>query len=209
MTKKTNQEDVRVATYGKGQVTIDAIRSAARNVLITEGYNKLTLRQISLQAGITVGNLTYYFRSKEALIKDLLKYVLSEYLFEMERAASASSGSPEHRFVAVIEWLIEDLNTQQTTGFFPELWAMANHDDYVLDRMESVYEGERLVLAELIRAVNPKLDKEQTAIYALFISCSIEGMTMFVGADKKHTYALQSMKATACRSFLNLIKSSD
>ena len=176
------------------------------DVLIKQGYKKLTLRQIALQAGIKVGNLTYYYSTKEALLKDLLESVLSAYLEEMERVVEASSDLPEDRFVAIIEYLIEDLNTRRTTGFFPELWALANHDDYVSELMENMYAAERQALYELIHAINPALDQKKTNELALFVSCSIEGMTMFVGAGKKQQDALQAMKALACKSFLHLIE---
>lgn len=195
----------RAATYEKGQVRIEAILDAALEVLIEQGYKKLTLREIARQAGITVGNLTYYYASKEALLKDLLDNILASYLAEIDRVARASGESPEDRFVAVISYLIEDLNTRRTTGFFPELWALANHDAYVAELMDSMYAEERRALKDLISAVNPALENEQSRHLALFISCSIEGMTMFVGAGKKQAKALQSMKRIACESFLQLI----
>jgi len=117
--------NLRVATYEKGQARIEAILEAAAEVLISQGYKKLTLRQIALRAGITVGNLTYYYGSKEALLKDLLDHILHTYLDEMDRIVKASGDSPEDHFVAIVEYLIEDLHTQRTTKFFPELWALA------------------------------------------------------------------------------------
>jgi AcrR family transcriptional regulator len=202
---KNHLRRARTATYEKGQVRIEAILDAAAGVLINEGYKKLTLRQIALRAGITVGNLTYYYRNKEALLKDLLEKILSTYLDEMDRIVETSGDSPEDHFVAIVEYLIEDLNTERTSKFFPELWALANHDDYALELMETMYANERKALAELICAINPNLDEQQTRNLALFISSSIEGMTMFVGAGKKQEGILQPMKKIACRSFLQLI----
>lgn len=195
----------RTAAYEKGHARIESILDAAAEVLISAGYKKLTLRQIALQAGITVGNLTYYYRTKEALLKDLLDKILFDYLDEMGRIVEASGEAPTGRFVAIIEYLIEDLHTQRTTRLFPELWALANHNAHAAELMESMYAHERSALCELIQAVNPGLKKQKTADLALFISCSIEGMTMFVGAGKKHEDALQSMKKIACQSFLHLI----
>jgi AcrR family transcriptional regulator len=205
MQKKEQQRRARVATFEKGHARIEAILEAAAEVLISQGYKKLTLRQIALRAGITVGNLTYYYSSKEALLKDLLDNILRTYLNEMERIAEASGDSPKYRFVAIVEYLIEDLHTQRTTKFFPELWALANHDDYAAELMENMYADERQALAELIHAINPDLDERQVNHLALFVSASIEGMTMFVGAGKKQEDALESMKNMACESFLLLI----
>jgi len=208
MQKIEQQRRARVAAYEKGQARIEAILAAAAEVLISQGYKKLTLRQIALQAGITVGNLTYYYRSKEALLKDLLDNILHTYLDEMDRIAEASGDSPEDHFVAIVEYLIEDLHTQRTTKFFPELWALANHDAYAAELMETMYAQQRQALFDLIHAVNPNLDRQQTSHLALFVSSSIEGMTMFVGAGKKQEGAIESMKKMACKSFLLLISKS-
>ncbi len=205
MQEKKQVRRARTATYEKGQVRIEAILDAAAEVLISQGYKKLTLRQIALQAGITVGNLTYYYPTKEALLKDLLEKILSTYLDEIDRIVKASGDSPQGRFVAAIEFLIDDLNTRRTTRFFPELWALANHDEYVAELMEHMYAQERKAIQKLIRAINPGLDRQQTSDIALFVSSSIEGMTMFVGAGKNQETALQSMKNLALKSFLHLI----
>ncbi len=205
MQEKKQQRHARPATYKKGLVRIETILDAAAEVLITLGYKKMTLRQIALRAGITVGNLTYYYPGKEALLKDLLAKILSGYLAEISRIEEAIGGSPEDRFVAVIGYLIEDLSNQKTTRFFPELWALANHDEHAAELMEEMYVAERQAINELIQAIDPRLNAQQTRHLALFISCSIEGMTMFVGAGKKQKDALQSMKKMACESFLLLI----
>ena len=87
-----------------------------------------------------------------------------------------------------------------------ELWALANHDNYTAKLMENLYAGERQVLSDLIQAIRPNLDNQQISHLALFISCSIEGMTMFVGVGKKQEDTLNVMKDYACKSFLQLIR---
>ncbi|MGD8384968.1 MAG: TetR/AcrR family transcriptional regulator, partial [Lysobacterales bacterium] len=161
------------AAYKKGHERIEEILDAAEFVFVNEGYRKLTMRQIALQAGMTVGNLTYYYATKEALLQDMLENILRSYLGEMDRAESRGGDTPVARFVAVVEFLIQDLNTPRTTSLFPELWALANHDEYAAKLMEHMYEEERAVLARLIRAANPRLDKDKVAQYALYVSCSI------------------------------------
>jgi len=205
MQRKRQLLRARTAAYEKGHARIESILDAAAEVLISGGYKKLTLRQIALRAGITVGNLTYYYRTKEALLKDLLDKIAFEYLDEMARVGGASGNSPADRFVAIIEFLIEDLHTPRTTRLFPELWALANHNAHAAEMMDSMYAQERRVLRELIKGVNPRLKQQEIASLALFISCSIEGMTMFIGAGKKHENSLGTMKQIACQSFLQLI----
>ncbi len=203
--EKKNSLRARNASYDKGQIRIENILNAAKEVFVQEGYNKFTLRQIALKAGITVGNLNYYYKTKDSLFRDLLDMILQAYLDEFDRVIKASGESPRERFISIINYLIQDLNNPQTTRFFPELWALANHNKYAAKLMEQMYVEERRVIYELISDVNPNLDEQRKKEITLYISCSIEGMTMFVGSEKTHESMLEAMKKTACESFMSLL----
>ncbi len=71
--------------------------------------------------------------------------------------------------------------------------------------MKRMYDVEREVLAGLIKEANTKLTSDQVDQIALFVSSSIEGMTMFVGSNKSHEGSLESMKKIACRCFVTLL----
>jgi AcrR family transcriptional regulator len=53
----------------KGLQRREQILSVARKLLIEEGYNRFVLREIAAQSGITIGNLQYYFRTRELLLE--------------------------------------------------------------------------------------------------------------------------------------------
>ena len=170
--------------YAKGQKRILQILRAARDVLINEGYHQLTMRKVATRCGITVGNLNYYYPSKADLLRDLLDRVVDGYLLEFERIRGENHESATHQLEAIIRFLMEDLGSPETTVFFPELWALANHDAYSAERMDDIYVSARLVLNDLVAQINPALSKEQVGQVALVISASIEGHTMFIGHGK-------------------------
>ncbi|MDP6744170.1 MAG: TetR/AcrR family transcriptional regulator [SAR324 cluster bacterium] len=192
--------------FVKGQERIETILDAAREVFVESGYNKLTMRQVALVAGITVGNLNYYYQTKEALFRDMLDNILKSYLKEFDKIIEGTSAVPEERFTSIIEYLIQDLNTPATTKFFPELWALSNHNPYAAQLMNQMYTAERQVIFDLIDEVSPELKEESKRELALYISCSIEGMTMFVGAGKSHERSLTKMKKMASDTFLRIVK---
>lgn len=171
-------------TYLKGQERIVQILEAARNILIDSGYAGLSMRKIATAVGITIGNLHYYYPSKKDLIADLLDHVIQGYLQDSENTRREAGASPEDQFIAVIRLIIDDLNTRETTNFFPELWAMANHDETAAERMHELYCKARLDINELIAVLNPSLNEEEREQLALFISASMEGLTPFIGNGK-------------------------
>lgn len=193
-------------TYLKGQERIVQILEAARDILIENGYAGLSMRKIAAAVGITIGNLHYYYPSKKDLIADLLDHVIQAYLLEFDNVRREAGKSPEHQFVALISLIIEDLNTRETTNFFPELWAMANHDEMAAERMDELYRKARLDINDLVAQINPALSDDEREQVSLFISASMEGLTPFIGSGKPWQEKTSGIKNIAAYSFLNLVK---
>ncbi|NIB40181.1 TetR/AcrR family transcriptional regulator [Pseudomaricurvus alkylphenolicus] len=196
-------------TYVKGQERILQILEASRDILITNGYAGLSMRKIATAVGITVGNLHYYYPTKKDLIANLLDHVIVGYLQDFENVRTEAGTAPEDQFVAVIRLIIEDLNTPETTNFFPELWAMANHDETAAERMNELYHKARLDINELVGLINPGLSDDEREQVSLFISASMEGLTPFIGSGKPWRSKTPGITNIAAYSFLHLVKTID
>ena len=170
------------------------------------GYAALTMRKVAGRAGISIGNLNYYYRAKEDLLRDLLEYVINQYLEEFDRQRQMAGHSPEKQLEAVLKFWIDDLGTPETTVFFPELWALGNHDPYIADLVDELYAKARLPLNELIPQINPTLTKKETEQIALYMCASMEGLTVFVGNGKTWTNQLKEIKRITIRNFMELVK---
>src|ERR1700722_9761476 len=59
--------------------TRSVIVSAAQRVLEDEGYADLSLRHVADAAGVAVGNLTYYFPNKQALVRAVIEALVEEF----------------------------------------------------------------------------------------------------------------------------------
>jgi AcrR family transcriptional regulator len=193
--------------YQKGKDKRQYILEAAAELLIESGYHNFSMRKVADAAGIRLGNLQYYFPSKEKLVKAMLDNALSRYLddfFEIRQ-----HGTPEEQFLTVINHVVFDLNSKRTTVFFPELWSLSNHEKGVTKSMDEMYENYRRVLADIIGDVNPELSSQQRRRLALFISASLEGHTIFIGYRKPWKKETANILAMASQSFLWLIKHGD
>lgn len=193
----------------RGQEAVAAILSAARDVLVEEGYPRLTMRNVADRADMTVGNLSYYYGNKEDLLHDLLEAVIQGYVEDFDRIAGNVERSADGRLEDMIRFVMGDLATKETTGFFPALWALANHNDFAAKEMIGVYEIERDIFARVIAEMRPDLAKKDRDLLALFISASIEGHTMFVGYKRDKASALEPIANIAVHSFLSLVRNVD
>jgi len=192
-------------TYNKGQERIEQILSSARDILINKGYSGLSMRKIATAVGITIGNLHYYYPSKKDLLADLLDHVIEGYLLAFGSARAEAGSSALNQFTAIINFIIDDLNTHETTNFFPELWALANHDEQAAERMHELYRKARLDLNDLIATINPQLSEQQREEVGLFISASLEGLTPFIGNGKPWASNIPNIKRIAVKSFVDLV----
>ncbi len=203
----TVSNKARQGAYQKGKDKRQHILEAAAELLIDSGYHNFSMRKVADAAGIRVGNLQYYFPSKEKLVKAMLDNALSRYLddfFEIRQ-----HGTPEEQFLTVIKHVVFDLNSKRATVFFPEVWSLSNHEKGVTKSMDEMYENYRRVLADIIGEVNPKLSVPQCRRIALFISASLEGHTMFIGYRKPWRKETANIVEMASQSFLWLIKHGD
>jgi len=179
------------ATQQKGLARLLSILEAARNIFMEQGYSSLTMRKVATRANISIGNLNYYYRTKEDLLRDLIDYTIIPYLEEFDRARKQAGESPE----------------KQTTAFFPECWALANHNAFVADLMDDMYSRAREPLNELIGQINPTFTRKESEQLALYMCATMEGLTIFAGHGKPWSRKLGNLRKTTIDNFMDIIKS--
>jgi AcrR family transcriptional regulator len=191
----------------KGKDRVTQIINAARDLLLEDGYSGITMRKVADRCGIKVGNLSYYYRTKPALIHDLMEAVLQSYMVEFEIIQENPDLTAEEKFIAIFDLIMEDLSTPETTKFFPELWARANHDKNAAEVMNYIYEKVIDVFAGLVGELNSNLIGENRQKVALFIMACLEGHTIFIGYKKKWNNWAGDAENIAAFTLLSMIKS--
>jgi AcrR family transcriptional regulator len=87
----------------RSQATVDAVITAAAQVLIEQGYERATTARVAERAGVSIGSLYQYFPNKEALVAALIERHAHEIVAIMQRAlAGAAGGTLENGLKAVI-----------------------------------------------------------------------------------------------------------
>lgn len=193
--------------YSKGEQRINLILEAAELLLIDSGYHNFSMRKVATRAGISVGNLQYYFPSKDKLLESLLDKVIQNYLDTFERFRGQYA--PKEQFVKIIKAVMKDIKTKHTTVFFPELWSMANHEKHISKIMDRMYGKYRSLVADIIRDINPKLSECQAQRLSIFMTASLEGHTIFIGYRKPWAKEVENMVDISVQSFLWLIEHGD
>lgn len=192
--------------YSKGHETREQILTSALHLLVEEGYSALTMRRIAAVCGLKIGNLSYHFATREELIRALLDALIRAYEVEFEAILEFSDEPPQVRLAEVCGLILEDIRTKKTTHVFPELWALGNHEPFVLERVQELYSRARRSLLEIISELRPDLDAQAREDLALFISASMEGLTVFAGYQKPFEGRMGQLETIAIQSFLRIVE---
>lgn len=192
--------------YQKGRATREQILHAALVILVAEGHTALTMRRIAAACDMKLGNLTYHYPSREDLMTELLEAVISAYELEFDKLDLLQNVSAEHRLAEICGLVLEDIRSEKTTRIFPELWVLANHDQFILERTQELYERARRPIKNCIREMRPDLSDEAIDDLAVFISASMEGMTIFAGHKKPYEHRMPSYELIAIQAFVDLVQ---
>lgn len=196
----------RPGIYARGSETVDAILKAALDVLIDEGAECFTIRRIAARCGMKVGNVSYHFPRKEMLIQVLLDDLVDSYGAQLEDVVRKPGLTAEERLKLVIILCLDDIGSKRTTHLFIELWALANHNAFVADRVRAFYERVHGVIGDYVAAINPGLSGDDVHTVALFISASMEGATPFLGHGKPWAHKMPAFTALAVQSLVALAR---
>jgi AcrR family transcriptional regulator len=192
--------------YTRGQDGFELILKTALAVLIDEGYQALTLRQIAKVAGMKAGNITYYFKSKDDLVRALFDSVANSYEAAIEAIVREGGDDPALKLANLIGLILDDITSKETTRIFPELWALSNHDRFVKERLYELYDREHAYFDVLVKELNPALPTDQRRVVTAFIIASLEGTTIFAGHGKPWRASMPEIKAIATQSLINYVK---
>lgn len=206
--QKDNPLGKKRGPYKTGVERQKLILEATQKIFIEDGYHNFSFRKVAKSVGISPGNLQHHFATRDELVAAMLDYVIGGYMEEID-ALKRDSDSPKEYLLRVLQHIIRDLQTRETTLFFPELWSLSNHEESVDVLMQNMYEKYRTVYAAIAIQINPQLTQVQANTIAFFISCSIEGHTVFIGHRKPHRDMCELTIKIIYSTSLSMIESGD
>ncbi|SHJ67982.1 transcriptional regulator, TetR family [Anaerobranca californiensis DSM 14826] len=87
----------------------EKILLAAFKCLSSRGYANVSMRDIADEAGVVLSQLTYYFKNKEGLFKEVVKMMTNKYLQEIEESLKREK-TPKGRILSLTKYFKKLLN---------------------------------------------------------------------------------------------------
>lgn len=175
------RETKRLKAHERNEIILEA----AKSILVTEGFSAFSLRYVAEKSGIRLATLQYYYKTKDQLFRAAFEDALTKERERINRLVVRAGNSPESILKARISGHYKANLHDDTAGFFYQLWARANLDEFTASLMDEFYERVITILAELIGEFNPDLSNAEMLRRAIFVMATLEGMTLFAGMEKR------------------------
>lgn len=189
----------------KAADTIGQILGAGRRVFVRDGHAGLSLRKVADDAGVAVGNVSYYFETKRALIEAILAEALADYVEAHILHFEADKQSPLEILLNVVTFYVS--NARENHALFFHMWGFAASGPEAKELIRRLYRPIGRFIYFLVRAARPEASDARVREIVLQLFSLEEGMKLFIGMGPEDNGALLSaethMRALARRIILS------
>jgi AcrR family transcriptional regulator len=191
-------------SQARAKATVEAILTAAAQVLIAQGYEGATTARIAERAGVSIGSLYQYFPNKEALVAALIEHHAEEIVAVLEQAL----GDPEPASLeaGIRAFMRAGISAHRLD---PKLHKILNeqvprvgHLAKVMDTSRRVTEAIEAFLRRHRAEVNPKRDP---AIAALVVETAVEALAHKVVIERRDLLKDNVMEREAVSLVVNYL----
>ena len=145
-------------------------------MLIERGVERLALRELADQLEIKLGNLQYYFKTKDALVLQVM-----EAEAERDRTIIKAHVDGEKEPAETLRLIVRDLITRwrgDSGVLLSTLGTLAIHHASYRALYRSIYSDFYVALEVPIRRLNPDLSESELGLRVRMITALIDGAPM-------------------------------
>ena len=169
----------------RAETVIDCAMALLRN----EGDRGVTMRRVAQDAGMSLSNVQYYFKNKDALLKAMADRYFYQCLEDIEGEqflVEADDAKAALRPV-IRSFLAHGLEVSDMCRVFREYWALATRNAEIADYLMNYYSRLAAVLKEKLRPLavdEPALDEAVSLFIPVVEGYSITCPALPVDIDR-------------------------
>lgn len=177
------QRDGSIAKRKRGHAQVERILTEAQSVLITKGYARLTIRRVARNLDISLGNLTYYFPTKDALLRAMIADMIDKHRQMLEEEMKTFPEEPKKRFQSYLGYLFDECKKHEVRSFFFQIWGVSTHNPTVRELRDEVYRHFREEAARLIEPLHAEIPATELNARVAGLVAFIEGLHVIFDFD--------------------------
>ena len=188
----------------KGAERVAAILAAAKDVLVEDGFAALSYREVARRTGMTVGNVGYYFPSKDKLLVALAEHIFDRWDARFRRHVPPDLRSGCETFLYSIRFMIAENKRPKTKSLLLEMWAMANRSRAIMGMMDTFYRRMRRWIEAMLEEIDPTPGVHARRLRAALITAQIEGLMLLIGPNSPAAAELVGIEEEAVRQIARI-----
>jgi AcrR family transcriptional regulator len=193
-----------IAATSKGNERVGEILEAAKTILVEDGFSALSFREVARRTEMTVGNVGYYFPSKDDLLTALAEHIFDRWDARFRRHVPAEVVGAKAIFSHSIWYMIEENKRPKTKSLLLEMWSLANRSRATMRMMDAFYRRMRQWLEAMLADLDPGAPPNTRRLRAALITAQIEGLMLLVGPNSPSAAELVGLEAEAVRQIERL-----
>jgi len=127
------------------------ILEAAMETILSNKISGARLRQVARQAGMSQGNLHYYYPTKAELYKALLDHLLQTFVEERKSILLDQSIHPEKKLRYFFDQQIELIRNHKEVVIFFDFWVQGTADPEIQQKISYLYAKWRADVEHVLR----------------------------------------------------------
>jgi AcrR family transcriptional regulator len=180
-----------ISLSNRGQVRRDALLATARELLVEEGFDQFVLRRVAAKAEMKLGNLQYYFATRDDLLEAVIR---AEFDRDLEAVRLATTVESAEGLKTAARALVRNWTTG-AGSVFGTMSLLAYHHERFRELNREIYETFYRELGVLLRRVSPGLREAEIAARARLITSVLDGVAMQIHAGATGRRELTSRAA--------------
>ena len=194
-----------IVKTAKGEERREAIQAAARRMLLDEGYAGVSLRRIATNLGISVGNLQYYFHTKDDLVESVL---IGETQKPIDLLADiAWSPNDTIKSIQRAVGLLMQYYAGEAGRFYAIMETLALHDARYAKLKANGYAQVLAYVEQLIAFMAPSLRDDRAAGLARVLVALIDGASLQVQFARNEAQSVEPLIVDVSAAIEHLLRS--
>jgi len=169
--------DLQTTKGAKRRIIIVAV---ARDLLVDEGLDQFVLRRIADRVDMRLGNLQYYFATRDDLLEAIVRNEFSNDLAAMAQVANEDA---INELADVVDLLSARWLTNVGSVYLP-IGLLALHEQRFAEVLAEIYHEFYDVIARLIRRIDPNASPAKARLRALLITSLLDGASLQTHATR-------------------------
>ena len=175
MTEGESPQQRRKPVQARALATYESIVRATAELMIAEGFNRMTTNRVAEQAGVSVGTLYQYFSNKEALLMALVDQHTEEMMaLLVERLSKlAGAGLEEATRELIRAWL-------EAHAVDPELHRVVMEQlslDFVMERTHHIKDQAREMVRSFLEIHRDALAVTDLEMASFMVVTTVDSVT--------------------------------